>query len=225
MKKQPQWIFFDLDDTLIPSSQAYEHAYKKLNLGKDKLFKDAKEYVKKTLPHDHTSSHNRFLYFKKYLSLKKNLSPKDLLKLNSQYEKYLTEYIKRNTSKNLIKNLSALSKRYHLAVVTNENCRTQILKLNCFDPKGKLFKCIVTSEDVGFEKPHSRIFKEVLDLCQTNPNQVVFVGDSIKNDYEPATKLGMKALLLTEFRDESVNYNKKVRKINSLEELITLSKE
>lgn len=140
MKNNKKWIFFDLDDTLIPSSEAYEFAYKKLHLTDDSVFNFAKKYIKNTLLLNHTSSHNRFLYFKKFLELKGELSPKKLILLNAKYETYLINYLKNYIKTSLlIKNLKRLKKKYNLAIVTNENCRTQILKINTIDPLGKIF--------------------------------------------------------------------------------------
>lgn len=223
MKNNKKWIFFDLDDTIIPSTEAYEHAYRKLQLTTDSVFYFAKKYVKNTLPLNHTSSHNRFLYFKKFLELKGELSPKKLILLNTKYESYLINYLQNHNKKSsLNKDLKHLKKSYNLAIVTNENCRTQILKINSIDPLGNIFDKIITSEDVGHEKPHLNIFKEALKVCDTKSKNVIFIGDNYKNDYVPAKKIGMRAVLMTAFNDESVNRNKSLEKISSLDDIKNL---
>lgn len=72
---------------------------------------------------------------------------------------------------------------------------------------------------MGYEKPHLQIFKEALKVCNTKPKNVIFIGDNYKNDYLPAKKIGMKAILITAFNDESVNRSKSLEKISSLDDL------
>lgn len=222
-RKNANWIFFDLDDTLIPSSEAYITAYNKMFLKNDTAFTEAKKYVKDLLPRNHTSAHNRFLYFKKYLEFKNKFSTQLLFKVNLKYEMLLqaelNKYVKNSP---LVKQLKELKKNYNLAVITNENCRTQMIKINCIDPNGKIFDRIITSEEVGVEKPHKNIFKEALKICQTKPSKVIFIGDSYTNDYIPAMKLGMTAYLILQFKDEPFGLKNNINTLSSIKEFINL---
>ncbi len=221
-KSQIDWIFFDLDDTLIPSSKIYEECYRKLGLIKNTSFDLAKKEVKQILPPNHTSSHNRFLYFKRMLEIDKNFSPKNLLRINTTYESVLKTRIHYHLKRSSIqKNLEKLSEKYNLAIVTNEICRTQILKINAIDPNFKYFSLVITSEDAGAEKPEFKIFDIALKRANTKPNRVLFVGDSYNCDIVPAKKLGMKAVQTFQFVKGAKNKN--IRSINSLEDLFTLA--
>ena len=210
------WIFFDLDDTLIPSSFLYEKAYQKLSLHHDLLFKKAKESVKNQLPKGHTSAHSRLLYFKKYLELKRKFSAESLLQLNTAYENFflksLSLFIENQDLKSQLK---TLKKHFHLALITNENCRTQILKVNCIDPKGLLFDKIITSEEVGVEKPKNKIFEVLfadikLESSKFSKKSHYLIGDSYENDYLPGLKFGLTPILTTEFKNDLLH-----RKINT----------
>lgn len=58
------------------------------------------------------------------------------------------------------------------------------------------FEIILTSGQVGCEKPSPRIFEEALTRCHLVANEVVFVGDSLIGDYQGSEAVGMKPLLI-----------------------------
>ena len=49
---------------------------------------------------------------------------------------------------------------------------------------------------MGVRKPDSAIFELGVKALKLNPEEVLVVGDSIKNDIDPAKKLGCQTLLL-----------------------------
>jgi len=58
------------------------------------------------------------------------------------------------------------------------------------------FETVVYSAEVGFEKPHERIFHAALDSLGLRAGSVVHVGDRRLDDVEGATAVGMHALLI-----------------------------
>ena len=63
----------------------------------------------------------------------------------------------------------------------------------------KLLECFpvrVYSSDVGYMKPHRRIFETALDQLGVAAERTVFVGDHVDNDVRGAARLGMKTILL-----------------------------
>jgi FMN phosphatase YigB (HAD superfamily) len=54
----------------------------------------------------------------------------------------------------------------------------------------------VTSVDVGFRKPHHRIFQAALDRAECAPDRCVLVGNSEPLDIQPAVSLGMRSILV-----------------------------
>jgi HAD superfamily hydrolase (TIGR01662 family) len=93
--------------------------------------------------------------------------------------------------------LHELKKRYKLGVVTNtttsgeEHVRTALKKIGI----ERDFDVIVTSVDVGYEKPHEKIFLTALRKLCVKPNEAVMVGNRISKDVLGANKLGMTSIL------------------------------
>ncbi|MCZ6793180.1 MAG: HAD-IA family hydrolase [Planctomycetota bacterium] len=57
-----------------------------------------------------------------------------------------------------------------------------------------LFDVHAVSYEVGFEKPHPRIFEAALERAGAPPENILHVGDSLESDIRPARRLGMKTL-------------------------------
>jgi HAD superfamily hydrolase (TIGR01549 family) len=58
----------------------------------------------------------------------------------------------------------------------------------------ELFEVIAVSCDVGYMKPHPRIFQYALDGMAIEPEETVMVGDSLRADVEGAKTMGMIAI-------------------------------
>jgi putative hydrolase of the HAD superfamily len=57
------------------------------------------------------------------------------------------------------------------------------------------FPVKVFSRDLGFRKPHARIFHEALDALGVRPGEAVFVGDRADRDVDGARAVGMRGVL------------------------------
>lgn len=194
-------LIFDLDDTLVPSSLIYKKSLKRLlSKPQNREYLTARKEVKSTLGYQHPSSRNRLLYFKRMYERQNQFNPNKILKLMSSYERIINKSFSRQWK--LLKReklFRALSKQFDLYLITNENLRTQLIKLNSMDPKGQIFKGILTSEEAGFEKPHGRIFKSAFDRYKINPHRSIMIGNDWKCDISPAVKLGSLAIWTHEF--------------------------
>jgi len=67
-----------------------------------------------------------------------------------------------------------------------------------------LFEVVAVSCDVGYMKPHPRIFEHALDAMRLDPRQVAMVGDNIRADVEGPKALGMTAIWCRPPLDEPV---------------------
>jgi len=116
-------------------------------------------------------------------------------------------------------------KGFKLGIITNtttsreENVRTALRRIDV----EKYFDVIVTSVDVGHEKPDERIFLTALRKVRVKPKDAVMVGNRISDDIVGGNRIGMKTIL---FRWNK-RYPEKItsaeeqptRTIHSLEEL------
>jgi HAD superfamily hydrolase (TIGR01549 family) len=58
-----------------------------------------------------------------------------------------------------------------------------------------LFQYSETSEEIGIEKPDTRVFRRIIDFFQTEPANITYVGDDPIRDIDAAKSLGLKAVL------------------------------
>jgi HAD superfamily hydrolase (TIGR01549 family) len=78
------------------------------------------------------------------------------------------------------------------------------------------FDAIVSSAEVGCEKPDSRIFREALIRLRTSPEQTLHVGDSIDDDFRGARSAGLDSVLVDR---RSVHGGFSDRKVSDLHDL------
>jgi len=196
-----QALFFDLDDTLIDSERAYSRALESVGLRADDAeYVAARDAVKSILPAGHVSSSSRVLYFKWLVESRGRLHASRLLEIIDRYETVMLEDM-REQWKTLGReaHLRRLQAKYRLALLTNENTRTQLRKLSVIDPNGDLFDFMVTSEDLGVAKPDARVFEEGLRRAGLKAGQVVMIGNSCPIDLEMPQRLGMSTIWTREF--------------------------
>lgn len=94
-------------------------------------------------------------------------------------------------------------KGIYVACVSNEDGWLS----NFFDQFeiSEYFNFVLTSDEIGVEKPNPKIFLEALSRTDFKPEEVLFVGDSLISDYEGAKAVGMKPLLIDRDRKNKQN--------------------
>jgi HAD superfamily hydrolase (TIGR01549 family) len=60
----------------------------------------------------------------------------------------------------------------------------------------RFFNAILTSDEVGWRKPHKKIFQDILKMLSVAPEEVVFIGDSPSEDIKGAQEVGMKTIFV-----------------------------
>jgi putative hydrolase of the HAD superfamily len=123
--------------------------------------------------------------------------------------------------------LAELKKKgYKLGIITNtvtsreEHVRSALKRIDI----EKYFSVILTSVDVGHEKPDERIFMTALRALKVKPHEAIMVGNRISTDIVGGNRLGMKTVLLK----WNKRYNERItsdeekptRTIKSLRELL-----
>lgn len=100
--------------------------------------------------------------------------------------------------------LAELATRYRLAVVSN----TQEADLVPDHLKAMgahhLFDAVVTSFEVGWRKPHSKIYAVALDQLRIDPACAVFVGDTYNADYQGPSQAGIRSFLIDPHRRAAI---------------------
>ncbi|MBT4723287.1 HAD-IA family hydrolase [Candidatus Falkowbacteria bacterium] len=199
MKKKV--IFLDLDDTLCDSEGAYRLALKPCfeylkSIYKKKISQATfvREYFKarEQIHHEQgnrASSHDRFLYFQQmFENLDVQLKPVWLNKIAKTYWQ--------STNKNLkifpgvIETLEFIKRNgLKICIVSDLLTTVQLIKIKDLKIE-KYIDYVVTSEEVGVEKPDKRVFIEALKKCKVKPAEVIMVGNSCTRDIAGAK--GMK---------------------------------
>ncbi|XDD50312.1 HAD family hydrolase [Leptospira sp. WS92.C1] len=204
-------IFLDFDNTFLDSIAIYEAAIKKLGAqAKEYGFSSSKEFyhlydaarkeTKEELK-DSPSNRLRLIYFKKMSLLKFGiLDPQRILKLETDYFSFFQTEIKISKKKyekeyqEVFSLLKRISGKHKILFCTNENLRTQLIKFKELFPKSISYS-ILSSEEVGKEKPSEKFFSKAKELVN-GENVVVMIGDSFKDDVEGALRYGIPAIHL-----------------------------
>ncbi|MEM3697039.1 MAG: HAD family hydrolase [Candidatus Bathyarchaeia archaeon] len=113
--------------------------------------------------------------------------------VNIFFEDYLNSLELRPCAKRLLEKAST---EYKLGVISNFTYAPVIyaglrkLGINHF------FNVVLVSEDVGWRKPHIKIFQEALQRLKVKAEEAVYVGDSPAEDIAGAKKAGMKTIFV-----------------------------
>ena len=85
-----------------------------------------------------------------------------------------------------------LSKRLPVGLVSNGLPDVQYKKLDAIG-LGRVFSCLVLSEEIGIRKPDPKIFRRAAGIMRVQPVECLYVGDSYPNDVVGAKAAGMRA--------------------------------
>lgn len=218
-------IFFDLDNTLIPSRFIYEKILAQLGFSQESgPYRRARQAVKDRLAAGNPSARNRLFYFKALLEEGgSRFSVRRVMEQMDEYERLLEAECRAQwlaLGRDAL--FADLAKRYQLCVVTNENLRTQLLKLRALDPEAKYFSRLLTSEESGCEKPAAKIFQDALKLAGRGAEECVFVGDSAVEDHAPSDALGFANVQTMEFAESEPRFSGAtiIGRLDELKELL-----
>lgn len=77
-----------------------------------------------------------------------------------------------------------------ICAVTDMQARVQVQKLKALGVDD-IVAMMVTSEEVGVEKPDPKMFNCALKKLDMMPAEVIMIGDSLEKDIQGATQMGM----------------------------------
>lgn len=205
--KEIRNIFFDLDRTLWDFE------------------KNSKETLQELFTEFGLNNHieSFSIFHKKYIDINKNLwqlyRKNKITKEELRYKRFEEtlkklkvsqfnlgkdfgeEYIKRSPQKtNLVEGskeiLEHLSINYTLHIITNGFKEVQYIKLNN-SGISTYFQNIIISEEVGYNKPHIKIFRHAETLAKASANECLMIGDDYEPDVKGALNAGWKAIFFS----------------------------
>lgn len=94
--------------------------------------------------------------------------------------------------------LARLREQVQVGIITNGFCDLQEEKIDLLGIS-PLIDILVISEEEGYHKPDTRIFKKALARAGTAPAESVYLGDSWDVDIVPAASCGMRAVWLNRY--------------------------
>lgn len=81
---------------------------------------------------------------------------------------------------------------------------------------GSVFKDVLVSEELGVSKPDKVFYDKAIECIGVDPHKILYVGDSVKLDIEPALNIGIQSLLI----DRDGVFPSSKHRVNSLDEVL-----
>ena len=220
-------VLFDLGNTLV-KTWIPEVTYQKVlaSLGINKSVEEIKEAISMTEEEFKKSNYRSMYgkadyveYWEKWDSLVlKNLRifdecfAKEILKRWFDYADCVTY----PDTKETLARLKQMDLKLGLISTAYEEDITAILKRANLE-KG-FFDITVGANTIKKEKPHPDVFRYALRKLKVKPEETLFVGDHIDNDYKGARAVGIHALLIQR-ESRSLDNITDFKRISSLEEI------
>jgi putative hydrolase of the HAD superfamily len=113
--------------------------------------------------------------------------------LNIFFQYYVDSLDLRPYAKSLI---SKIAENFKLGLVSNFTYAPVIYASLRKVGINQFFNTVVVSEDIGWRKPHKRIFQDALRRLQVAAKETVYIGDSPLEDIEGAKAVGMKTVFV-----------------------------
>lgn len=197
-------ILLDLDNTLYDYNLSHEAAklavidyvsnFYGLNISTvTSAFDQACSSVKENLTGT-AASHNRLLYFQRMLEILSINALKNGLYLYDLY--WDTFFNKMVLYPEAFNFLEKINKKYKTCLVTDLTVHIQHRKIHKLGLED-LIDFIVTSEEIGQDKPHGTMFAKALEKMNLNANEVCMIGDNFQKDILGAVQQGIQSFWLT----------------------------
>ena len=225
-------IIFDYGGTLDTGGDHWSHVIrdgwnKAGVIADDALFRESYVYGEQELERTlHILPHHNFgdlLLIKMqielgYLASTGNFPPAQIEEKSKEIASYCYEVAKANVAKSKLV-LEELAKRYPLVLVSNfyGNIETVLADFDILS----CFKKVIESAKVGVRKPDSKIFELGVKALGLKPEEVLVVGDSVKNDIKPAQQIGCSTLLLEGKGWDGTVTEQEGESIKQLEEILS----
>jgi len=198
-------IIFDFDDTLeswYPVEQFVEKKIAEEMLKEHKI--SEKKFLRtfKKVKAESVRKKNNPIFYGRDFWFKGVFQELGILVTKNLVDKYVNMYWRLAFDKAVLlphvkPTLQALKKEYKIAMLTDSDGYRSI-KIKRVKKLGihKYFDIIVTSDEVGKNKPNLECFEMVLDKLKVDPEECIMVGDHPEVDLQSAKKIGMHTVLM-----------------------------
>ncbi len=199
----------DLDNTLYDYKVPHNIAIKRVlsnfsdefGIGIDKsekIFRAARKKTQEQLVNT-AASHNRLLYFQKMLELNNINSLDYAMKYYDIYWDTFLENMKLFEDARLFLEKIKTS-GCGVCILTDLTAHIQYRKIQKLG-LSRFVDFMVTSEEVGVEKPNPKMFKIALYKLNCDPKQTIMIGDNWEKDIIGASAVGLKAIWMNHDKD------------------------
>ena len=229
VNKEIEVIFFDIDDTLLNSSESQYKAiieFKK-NI---KMFENisdsefAKIWNKVTFEQYEKYAKREVSFEEHRINRMKNLFYNFNVNISdNEAEKFFKIFMKLNEKcwmlfDDTLEVIKKLNKKYILAVITNGDGIQQRKKLRKMKIE-KYFREIIVSKEVEVSKPDERIFKIACNKLNVQSKKCVMCGDQYKTDIIGAINSGIQAIWLNR-KNEIIEYDYQIKNLKEILEIL-----
>lgn len=213
-------ILIDIDNTLYDYESTHKIAMEAVLKEADKHFNKtefltnfniARKQIHNELKNT-ASSHNRLLYFQRTLEL---LNNNDFIIAKKLYNTYWETFIENIKLFDGVIEFLENYKHLKICFLTDLTADIQYKKIEKLQ-LNKYAKYLVTSEEIGVEKPNKKMFNSALKKMKLKNNEVCMIGDSYEKDILGAINVSIKPY----WKTEDNNQNTKVETFNDFNELI-----
>lgn len=186
-----KYIYFDVAGTLLEKPLLYANIQKSLaDFGYDITIKDIKIKHKLVSELIHFPDRTDEMFYTKFnsefLYVLGIVPTEELLKSIFKNCTYLNWQAFEDTQ--ILKEINI-----PMGVISNFNTSLRDKLEHFFGP---FFKDVFVSEELGVAKPNIAFYQEALNKIQLKPSEVLYIGDSVRLDYEPAYKIGFNVLII-----------------------------
>lgn len=210
-------VIFDLDNTFYSYSECHEVATKKVydyfarfyNISYEEYLRkleQAKENSKQNLKNT-AASHNRLFYFQNLLE---EIEMNPIGKADKMYEIYWNSFFNqmklRDGCFELLNYLKR--KKVKMAICTDLTAYLQYKKIQKLEIASYM-DYIVTSEEVGVEKPNQKMFESVIQKMNLAKEECLYIGDDLKKDIEGAQNASIESI---QIKDDFYDIIKKIER-------------
>lgn len=203
-------VLFDLDGTLLPmDEEKFTNGYfellssylEKVGYEKQKLISTVWACTKRMIKNDGEFS-NEEVFWEEFFSVYGDEKLKDKAQFDDFYKTDFEKTVKFCGLNPLARETVVFARSLAIKTVLASNPLfprgAMLTRAGFVGLKEQDFDYVSNYSNSSFCKPNPLFYKQILDKMQLNADEVIYFGNSEKEDYIPATSIGIKCYLVGE---------------------------